>query len=206
MKGEDTKESWCRWSWQAERRRSSKHRNRGGGLRGVYRKFLFLCNQWQWSPIVHMVVENFWSHFEASQLKEDATAYERRKHLRWKVCEGHEKSPESDRPMSMGEDTLEKVWGLWKEPQIRQPHDNGRRHLGEGMRAMIGALVQTAPRQRVKTPWRRCEGHNRSPSSDRPWQRAKTPWRRCMGHDRSPSSEYPEPMWWLDMSGQMDSQ
>jgi hypothetical protein len=59
MKGEDTKKSWCRWSCQAERHRSSKHRNRGGGLRGVYRKFLFLCNQWQWSPIVHMVVENF---------------------------------------------------------------------------------------------------------------------------------------------------
>jgi len=49
MKGEDTKESWCRWSCQAERRRSSKHRNRGGGLRGVYRNFLFLCNQWQLS-------------------------------------------------------------------------------------------------------------------------------------------------------------
>jgi len=43
-KGEDIKESWCRWSYQAERHRSSKHRNRGGGLRGVYRKFLFLCN------------------------------------------------------------------------------------------------------------------------------------------------------------------
>jgi hypothetical protein len=29
-----------------------------------------------------MVVENFfWSHCEASQLKEDATAYERRRHL-----------------------------------------------------------------------------------------------------------------------------
>jgi len=45
--GELTKENWCRWSCQAERRRSSKHRNRGGGLRGVYRNFLFLCNQWQ---------------------------------------------------------------------------------------------------------------------------------------------------------------
>jgi hypothetical protein len=40
--------------------------------------------------------ELFWSHFEASQLKEDATAYER------------------------------------------------RRHLGEGVRAMRGAPVQTA--------------------------------------------------------------
>ena len=37
IKGEDTKESWCRWSCQAERRRSSKHRNRDRGLRGVYR-------------------------------------------------------------------------------------------------------------------------------------------------------------------------
>ena len=51
----------------------------------------------------------FWSHFEASQLKEDATAYERRRHLRWKVCEGHDMSPRSDRPMTKGGDTLEKV-------------------------------------------------------------------------------------------------
>jgi len=29
--------------------------------------------------------KDFWSHFKASQLKEDATAYERRKHLREKV-------------------------------------------------------------------------------------------------------------------------
>ena len=33
---------------------------------------------------VHMVVENLGAT-EASQLKEDATAYERRRHLRWKV-------------------------------------------------------------------------------------------------------------------------
>jgi hypothetical protein len=30
MKGEDTKESWCRWSCQAERHKSSKHRNQDG--------------------------------------------------------------------------------------------------------------------------------------------------------------------------------
>jgi len=47
MKGEDTKDSWCRWSCQAERRTSSKHRNRGRGLRGVYRNSLILCDQWQ---------------------------------------------------------------------------------------------------------------------------------------------------------------
>jgi hypothetical protein len=29
--------------------------------------------------------KDFWSHFKVSQLKEDATAYERRKHLREKV-------------------------------------------------------------------------------------------------------------------------
>ena len=58
MKGEDTKESWCRWSCQAERRRSSKHRNRGGGLRGVYHKFLFLCYSASNLFQVHMVVEN----------------------------------------------------------------------------------------------------------------------------------------------------
>jgi hypothetical protein len=28
--------------------------------------------------------------------------------------------------------------------RIRPPHDNGRRHLREGVRAMIGAPVQTA--------------------------------------------------------------
>jgi hypothetical protein len=56
-----------------------------------------------------MVVENFWSHFEESQLKEDATAYERRRHFIWKVCEGLDMSPRSDRPTTTGEDALEKV-------------------------------------------------------------------------------------------------
>jgi len=36
------------------------------------------------------------------------TAYERRRHPR-RRCEGHNRSPSSDRPMTMGEDTLEKV-------------------------------------------------------------------------------------------------
>jgi hypothetical protein len=53
----------------------------------------------------------FWSHFEASQLKEDATTYERWRHLRWEVYEGCDRSPSADRPMTTGEDTLEKVWG-----------------------------------------------------------------------------------------------
>jgi hypothetical protein len=52
---------------------------------------------------------DFWSHFEASQLKEDATTYERLRHLRWKVCEGLDMSLSSDCPMTTGEDTLEKV-------------------------------------------------------------------------------------------------
>ena len=51
----------------------------------------------------------FWSHFEASQLKEDATApmttgedtSERR-------CEGHDRSPNSDRLLITGENTLER--------------------------------------------------------------------------------------------------
>jgi len=30
------------------------------------------------------------------------------------------------------------------EPRIRPPHDNGRRHLREGVWAVIGAQVQTA--------------------------------------------------------------
>ena len=88
MKGEDTKESWCRWSYQVERCRSSKHRNRGRGLRGVYHNFLFLCNQWQWSPIVHMVVDTF-----------GATL----KHLSWRRM----------RPLMKDENTLEEVWGPW---------------------------------------------------------------------------------------------
>jgi len=29
---------------------------------------------------------DFWSHFEASQMKEDATIYERQRHLKEKVC------------------------------------------------------------------------------------------------------------------------
>jgi len=136
MKGEDTKESWCRWSYQAERHRSSKHRNRGGGLRGVYHNFLFLCNQWQWSPIVHMVVDTF-----------GATL----KHPSWKRM----------RPPMKDEDTLERrCEGHDRKPQIRPPRDNGRRHLREGVRAMIWALIQNAP----------------------------------------------EPMWWLDMNGQVYSQ
>jgi len=30
-------------------------------------------------------------------------------------------SPNSDRRMTMSEDTLEKVWGPWKEPSSEQP-------------------------------------------------------------------------------------
>jgi len=75
---------------------------------------------------------DFWSHFEASQMKEDATAYEsedtsdrrcaghnmspssdRRMTTSGDTsdrrCEGHNMSPSSDRPMTTGEDTLEKV-------------------------------------------------------------------------------------------------
>jgi hypothetical protein len=48
---------------------------------------------------------DFWSHFEASQLKEDATAYERRRHLR-------------DVRAMIG-------------AQVQTVHDNGRRHLSE---------------------------------------------------------------------------
>ena len=41
----------------------------------------------------------FWSHFEASQLKEDATTYERWRHLRWEVYEGCDE-PSSERPIA----------------------------------------------------------------------------------------------------------
>jgi hypothetical protein len=112
MKGEDTKESWCRLSCQAKRRRSSKHRNRGGGLRGVYRKFLFLCKSV--AVISHSPHggRDFLSHFEASQLKEDATAYERQRHLG------------------------EGVRAMIGAP-VQTAHDNGRRHLREGVWATI---------------------------------------------------------------------
>ncbi|KAJ6732018.1 hypothetical protein OIU79_003196, partial [Salix purpurea] len=46
--------------------------------------------------------------------------------------------------MTTGEDTLDgrcvrAMIGAW----IRPPHDNGRRHLREGVRAVIEAPVQT---------------------------------------------------------------
>ena len=53
---------------------------------------------------VHMVVENLGAT-KASQLKEDATAYERQRHLR-RRCVGHDRSP-----------------------KFRLPHNNKRRHL-----------------------------------------------------------------------------
>jgi hypothetical protein len=48
-----------------------------------------------------------WSHFEASQLKEDAIAYERWIHLREKVW-GPWYESSSDHHMTTGEDTLER--------------------------------------------------------------------------------------------------
>ena len=53
---------------------------------------------------VHMVVENLGAT-EASQLKEDVTAYERQRHLR-RRCVGHDRSP-----------------------KFRPPHNDERRHL-----------------------------------------------------------------------------
>jgi len=64
------------------------------------------------------------SHFEASQLKEDATAYERRRHLG------------------------EGVRAMIGAP-VQTAHDNGRRHLREGVWATIGAPVQNNPRANV---------------------------------------------------------
>jgi hypothetical protein len=89
-------------------------------LRRVYRNFLFLCNQWQWSPIVHMVVDTFGATLKHPSWKrmrppmKDEDTLERR-------CEGHDRSSRSDRLMITGEDTLEKVWGPWYEPQFRTP-------------------------------------------------------------------------------------
>jgi hypothetical protein len=144
MKGEDTKESWCRWSCQAERRRSSKHRNQGGGLRGVYRNFLFLCNQWQWSPIVHMVVENF-----------GATL----KHLNWRRLW----------PPMKSEDILDgRCVRVVIGAPVQTAHDNGRRHLREGVRAIRGAPFQTAAWRRAETPQEKVCGSWYEPSSERP--------------------------------------
>ena len=60
---------------------------------------------------VHMVVENLGAT-EASQLKEDVTSYERQRHLR-RRCEGRDRSPGSNRRMTMSGDTLgEGVWAM----------------------------------------------------------------------------------------------
>jgi hypothetical protein len=52
-----------------------------------------------------------------------------------------------------GEDTLDgRCVRAMIEVRIRPPHDNGRRHLREGVRAMIEAPVQTAVWLRAETP------------------------------------------------------
>jgi len=49
------------------------------------------------------------------------------------------------RPPMKGEDTLDgRCVRAMIGARIRPPHDNGRRHLREGVRAAIGAPFQTA--------------------------------------------------------------
>jgi len=42
-------------------------------------------------------------------------------------------SPNSDRLMTTGEDTLEKVWGAWKEPKFRMPQSQYNGWIGADM-------------------------------------------------------------------------
>ena len=60
-----------------------------------------------------------------------------------------------------GEDTLDgRCVRAMIGARIRPPHDNGRRHLREGVRAVIEALVQT-PKEKVCGP-------RYEPSSEQP--------------------------------------
>jgi len=122
------KQSWCGWSYQVERRRSSRHRNWDGGLWQMYRNSLFIWSVAVISPIVHMVVENFkvtLKHLNCRRMwppMKGKNTLERR-------CVGHDMSPRSDRPpMTIGEDTSE-VWGPQYEPKFKLPHDDELRHL-----------------------------------------------------------------------------
>jgi hypothetical protein len=77
MKGEDTKESCCRWSCQAEMRKSSKHRIEVEDCEEYTATFSFYIIGGSTLSYSAHSGKDFWSHFEASQLKEDATTYER---------------------------------------------------------------------------------------------------------------------------------
>ena len=68
-----------------------------------------------------------------------------------------------------GEDTLDgRCVRAMIGARIRPPHDNGRRHLREGVSAVIEAPVQTAAWQRAETPKEKVCGPRYEPSSERP--------------------------------------
>jgi hypothetical protein len=74
MKGEDTKESWCRWSYQAERHRAPNIEIEVEDCEEYIATFSFyVVSGSNLSHSAHGGRE-FWSHFEASQLKKDVTA------------------------------------------------------------------------------------------------------------------------------------
>ena len=165
MKGEDTKESWCGWSYQTERHRSSKHRKWDGRLGRVHRNSLFLCDGSDLSQ-VHIVnlrvtgdipdeggCDRFMTDGDTSGKKVCGPWKEPKykllhddewRHLRQKVYgpwnEPKYKLPHDDRRRHLGW----KVWGPWYESKFRPSHDDRRRHLR-----------------------RRCEDHDMSSSSDR---------------------------------------
>jgi hypothetical protein len=68
-----------------------------------------------------------------------------------------------------GEDTLDgRCVRAMIGARIRPPHDNGRRHLREGVRAVIEAPVQTVVWLRAKTPKEKVCGPQYEPSSEQP--------------------------------------
>ena len=90
IKGEDTKESWCRWSCQVERHKSSNIEIEVEDCEEYTASFSFYVISGSYLSHSPYGGRDFWSHFEASQLKEDVTAYKRRRHLRegvWAVIE-----------------------------------------------------------------------------------------------------------------------
>jgi len=145
MKGEDTKESWYRWSYQAERHRSSKHRKWDWRLRRVHRNSLFLCDQWQWSFSSPHGGRESWSHWRHPRWRRMWPPHDdRRRHLKSR-CEGHDMSPSSDRLMMIGGDT----WDGRCEDHHMSPS--------------LDHLMTTGG----DTSDGRCENHHMSPSSDR---------------------------------------
>jgi hypothetical protein len=133
--------------------------------------------------------------------------YERR-HLRGR-CVGHNMSPSTNGRMTTNGDTSDRrCVGHNMSPSsdrlmITDRDTSYRRCEDHDMSPSTYRRMMTSG----DTSDRRCVGHNMSPSSDRRMTTSgDTLDRRSEGHDISPVQNAPEPMWWLDMSGQVYSQ